>query len=89
MPGIHADPKEIERFRGQLTKFNNELERMTSQLEGNMRELGNTWQDQQFQKFSNEMTQSIHSFKRYLQSADSTLRELSKKVYHLNEYGGR
>lgn len=88
MAEVIADPKEIERFRARLANFNRELERMTSQLDGQMRELGNTWRDQQFQKFSNEMTQSIKAFKRYLQSADTTLRDLSKKADHLNQYGG-
>lgn len=89
MAEVHADPKEIERFRTHLANFNREMERMTAQLDGQLRELGNTWQDQQYHKFSEEMRQSIKAFKKYLQGADATLQDLRKKAGHLTAYGGK
>jgi len=88
MAQVIADPKEMERFRGHLKNFNSDLDRMTNRLNGQLRELGKSWKDREYQKFSEEMDRSIREFKRYLESADNQLRDLRNKAYHLNKYGG-
>ena len=65
MPQVIADPEEIIKFAQRLRVFNTLLENNTKQLEGQFRELSETWKDREHQKFAREFEHTmrvIHQF---------------------------
>src|SRR5262245_44956869 len=52
MSKAHVDPAELRRFAQDLARFNNELQSLVGGLHARMRNLENTWRDQEQRKFS-------------------------------------
>ena len=53
-PQAIASPEELERFARELKQFNAQLADSMSRLQGKFANLGETWRDQEHQKFAQE-----------------------------------
>src|SRR6266540_3198801 len=54
MPQAMMDPEEVRRFAEELKRFNMDLQNRLSSLQARFATLGDTWQDQEHVKFSEE-----------------------------------
>ena len=86
MPQAIVSPEELERFAGNLKKFNEQLRSMTSSLNGQFKHLGATWRDQEHQKFANEYQHTMKVIGRFLQTADQHIPFLMRKAQRAREY---
>jgi uncharacterized protein YukE len=84
-----ADPDDIERFAQHLQYFNDQLRQNISQLDGAFGNLGDTWQDQQYQQFAEEYTQTKQMVEHFLETADQFIPFLGHQVAVLREYLNR
>ena len=50
------DPEEVRRFAAELKRFNGDLRERTASLMARFTALGDTWQDQEQEKFAGEFT---------------------------------
>ena len=56
MSNVVGNPEELERFARNLKEFNKQLRESMSRLQGQFARLGDTWRDQEHQKFAQELS---------------------------------
>jgi len=81
-----VNPEDLERFARKLKQFNTQLRDSTSQLQGEFRRLGDTWRDQEQQKFAREFEQTMRVIHRFLQVSDQHIPFLLRKAQRAREY---
>ena len=86
MPKANVDPTELVRFARSLTRFNENLTELTSQLKGQMRRLESTWQDQEQAKFSQEFDDTVRVLTRFSENAEAHAHTLVQKAKHIDAY---
>ena len=59
MPQAVMDPGEVRRFAEELKRFNAELQNRMSLLQARFSALGDTWQDQEHTKFSEDFRETV------------------------------
>ncbi len=84
--GVHADPEELERFASELKHFNEQLNHSTRRLSAAFKRVGETWTDQEYQKFAAEFTQTLHMLKHFSESSQQQVPSLLKKARKLREF---
>src|SRR6188508_2562147 len=55
-----VDPSEIRRFASSLKRFNADLQSALAGLHGQLVALGDTWRDQEHDRFRAEFEQTVH-----------------------------
>ncbi len=72
MPQAIANPEELRRFAAELKQVNNQLRENTSRLQAQFVRLGDTWRDQEHQKFTREggLRPRLPLYLRYLLRAE-------------------
>ena len=73
---VIIDPKELREFAAYLKKFNADLADDSARLNGQFRELGNTWRDPAYLKFAHEFDQIMQNIKRFRQVSDEVIPRL-------------
>lgn len=86
MPQAIVDPEEIEHFVRELQRFNNELQESGSRLNARFVRLGDTWRDQEHQKFAQEYEQTMSMFARFSQASVDQIPVLLNKARIIREY---
>jgi uncharacterized protein YukE len=81
-----GDPTEIRKFAQMLKQFNQDLLTNTRVLQGQFRNLGETWKDQQHAKFAQEFEQLIAMLQKFTQSSEEQIPLLQKKAQLLEDY---
>jgi len=61
-----VDPEELSRFTQNLVQFNEQLRQSISTLNGQFKQLGITWQDQEHKKLTQEYEQTIKVIQRFI-----------------------
>jgi uncharacterized protein YukE len=84
-----ANPEDLERFANELKRFNTELAGSMSRLQGQFSRLGETWRDQEHQKFAQEYDQTMRVLQQFMRSADQQIPFLQRKAQRLREYLGQ
>ena len=64
------DPEEVRRFAKELKRFNDELQVKSSSLQARFAALGNTWQDQEHQKFAEEFVGTMKALKKFIEISE-------------------
>lgn len=85
-PQAVADPEDLERFARELKQFNGQLRDSMSRLQGQFGRLGDTWRDQEHQKFAQEFEQTMRVLNRFMQSSDQQIPFLLRKAQRLRAY---
>ena len=57
------DPEEVRRFAAELKRFNSDLRDRTQSIISRFAALGDTWQDQEHEKFSSEFEQMVKALR--------------------------
>jgi WXG100 family type VII secretion target len=86
MPQAIIDPGELRRFAHNLKQFNDELQTQLAALHGQLLHLGNTWRDQEHQKFAEEFEHTMQVVARFVTAADEHIPFLLRKAQRAEEY---
>ena len=82
MPQAIMDPEQVRRFAEELKRFNTDLQNRMSALQARFAALGDSWQDQEHSKFSEEFRDTLKALKRFAEvSIQHTPYELSKSNF--------
>ena len=80
------DPGEVRKFAEELKRFNIELQNRMSLLQARFSALGDTWQDQEQVKFSDEFKQTVKALKKFVEISDQHVPYLLRKAQRIEEY---
>ena len=80
------DPVEVRRFAEELKRFNVDLQSRLASLQARFSALGDTWQDQEQLKFSEEFSQTMKSLKRFVEVSNLHAPYLLRKAQKIEEY---
>ena len=81
-----VDPEELRRFAHDLKRFNDELHNNLTLLHGRLEALGETWRDQEQQKFREEFEQTMRVLGRFSAAANQHIPFLLRKAERIEEY---
>ena len=86
MPQAIVDPEELRRFAQSLKRFNNELQTQITALHGQLLGLGDTWRDQEHEKFCQEFEQTSSVVDRFIELANEHIPFLMRKAERIEDY---
>lgn len=81
-----ADPEDMRQFAMNLRKFTGGLRQQMTALKGQASALGQTWRDQEHQKFAAEFEETMRAMARFCDSAEQHVPFLVRKAERLEEY---
>jgi len=86
MPQAIMDPGEVRRFAEELKRFNIELQNRMALLHARFNTLGDSWQDQEHQKFAEEFKDTMKVLKKFIESSNQHTPFLLRKAQRIEEY---
>jgi uncharacterized protein YukE len=86
MPQAVVDPVALRRFAQQLKSFNEELHNKLTVLHGQMAALGDTWRDQEHEKFLTAYEQTRLMLQKFMEASQQHIPFLQKKAERIEEY---
>lgn len=81
-----ANPDDLEKFARDLKQFNSQLAASMNQLQGQFNRVGDTWRDQEHQRFAQEFEQTMRILQQFSRSSEQQIPFLQKKAQRLREY---
>ena len=81
-----VDPAELRRFAQTLKNFNNEVAHHLSVLQGQFAGLGDTWRDQEHDKFSGKFAETVQVLTRFMEASQQHIPFLLRKADRIDEY---
>lgn len=81
-----VDPAELRRFAASLKSFNNEVGRQLAVLQGQFAGLGDTWRDQEHDKFAQRFAETVQVLNRFMETSREQLPFLLRKAERIEEY---
>lgn len=81
-----VDPAELRRFAHDLKRFNETLGSQMAVLHGRMVALGQSWRDQEHNKFAEEFEQTLKVLSRFVESSNNHIPFLIRKAERVEEY---
>ena len=80
------DPEQVRRFAQELQRFNADLQNRVASLQARFAALGDSWQDQEHIKFSEEFLQTMKALKKFMESSSRHAPYLLRKAQRIEEY---
>jgi uncharacterized protein YukE len=80
------DPEKVRRFADELQRFNADLENRLILLQARFGALGDTWQDQEHEKFAEEFKQVTRALKKFVELSKEHTPYLLRKAQRIEEY---
>jgi len=80
------DPEKVRRFAEELQRFNSDLENRLTLLQARFTALGDTWQDQEHEKFAEEFVQALKAIKKFNEISRAHAPYLLRKAQRIEEY---
>jgi uncharacterized protein YukE len=80
------DPEKVRRFADELQRFNTDLENRLVLLQARFAALGDTWQDQEHEKFSEEFKLAMKALKKFIELSKEHSPYLLRKAQRIEEY---
>lgn len=80
------DPEKVRRFAEELHRFNTDLQGRLGALQARFAALGDTWQDQEHEKFSEEFRQTLAALRKFNALAERHTPYLLRKAQRVEEY---
>ena len=81
-----VDPLELRRFAHHLKQFNTEVRDRVAALHGQLVGLGDTWRDQEHEKFRQEFEETMHVIHHFLEASDQHVPLLLRKAERIEDY---
>ena len=86
MPQAVVDPAEVRRFASNLKRFNSDLQTGLGSIHGQMVGLGDTWRDQEHEKFREQFEETMKVLARFIESANEHIPFLLRKAERIEDY---
>lgn len=80
------DPESVRRFAEELKRFNIELQDRIASLQARFASLGDTWQDQEHEKFAEEFQQTMKALRKFIEISKQHTPYLLRKAQRIEEY---
>ena len=80
------DPEKVRRFADELQRFNTDLENRLVLLQARFTSLGDTWQDQEHEKFADEFRLAMKALKKFVELSKAHTPYLLRKAQRIEEY---
>ena len=80
------DPDEVRAFASELKSFNSELSSRMMSLYMKYQSLGETWQDQEHQRFAEEFEGAMKNLKKFMDICNTQTPLLLRKANKIDEY---
>lgn len=80
------DPEAVRRFAEELKRFNMDLQNRMASLQARFASLGETWQDQEHSKFSDEFKETMKALKKFIEVSNQHTPYLLRKAQKIEEY---
>jgi len=80
------DPEKVRRFADELHRFDTDLENRMQLLQARFAALGDTWSDQEHEKFSEEFKQAMKALKKFIDISRQHSPYLMRKAQRIEEY---
>ena len=80
------DPEKVRRFAVELERFNTEIENRMTLLQARFNALGDSWQDQEHEKFAEEFRQAVKALKKFMDTSKTHTPYLLRKAQRIEEY---
>ena len=80
------DPEQVRRFADELKRFNSDLQDKIASLQARFAALGDTWQDQEHEKFAEEFKQAMKALKKFIELSKEHSPYLLRKAQRIEEY---
>ena len=81
-----VDPAEVRRFAANLKRFNADLQSSLAGLHGQLMALGDTWRDQEHDRFRQEFESTMQVLERFLEVSTDHIPFLLRKAERIEEY---
>ena len=81
-----VDPEHLQRFAASLKRFTGDLRGQSSTLQRQFTQLGETWRDQEQEKFAEEFRIMMAALERFSQAADAQVPQLQRKAAAIHQY---
>jgi len=81
-----VDPAELRRFAANLKRFNADLQTNLAGLHGQLMALGDTWRDQEHDRFKAEFDTTIQVVDHFIENANLHIPFLLRKAERIEEY---
>ena len=81
-----VDPEELRRFAFDLKRFNTEMQSQIVSVQRRFVKLGETWQDQEHQKFADDFEKIIGAMAKFVDATDKHIPFLLRKAQKIQEY---
>jgi len=80
------DPEQVRRFAQELQRFNTDIQNRVASLQARFSSLGDSWQDQEHTKFSEEFVQTMKALKKFMESSNRHTPYLLRKAQRIEDY---
>ena len=80
------NPEDVRRFADELKRFNIDLQNRIGSLSARFAALGDSWQDQEHEKFSDEFKQTMKALKKFVEVSNHHAPYLLRKAQRIEEY---
>jgi len=81
-----VDPEQLQRFAGNLTRFTADLRERSATLNHQYNRLGETWRDQEQERFTEEFTVMMAALERFASVAEQQVPILMRKAAAIEAY---
>lgn len=81
---VRISSRDVRLFASQLKQFNADIAASTARLQAQFRRLGETWQDPQYAKFSQEFEQTMRNLRQFREKSDDVIPRLLKLADHID-----
>ncbi|MBI1375089.1 MAG: hypothetical protein GC159_20410 [Phycisphaera sp.] len=81
-----VEPEELRRFARDLSRFNSEIQNLTSAMTRRLNDLEKSWRDQEQKKFAEEFKQTARVLSKFTEASNQHIQFLGRKASHIEEY---
>ena len=81
-----VDPAELRRFAANLKRFNADVQSSLAGLHGQLVSLGDSWRDQEHDRFRQEFETTVQVVERFLEVSGDHIPFLLRKAERIEEY---
>jgi uncharacterized protein YukE len=81
-----VDPAELRRFATNLKRFNANLQVDLAGIHGQLLALGDTWRDQEHERFRQEFEDTLKALEHFMEAAGLYVPFLLRKAERIEEY---
>jgi len=83
---VFVDSHELRAFAAQLQRFSETLNDNLNRTQGQMGQLAESWQDEEFEQFRNVFVKAAPLLRQFIEEANKTVPALQRDAEAIDEY---